>query len=658
MFKTDLYPVFFSAGGEKPVVPEPVVTYRRTIGVCRIIVIVLVAIILALVITLAVLVTQLKGEIEQLPGDCPATATIDLEPPEVLPPFHDLTREEIEQVQEFLYDQVDLNLVRPKDISTELNYIFSIELNIPNKEQALKYLDQGQAQPVREATVMLFMGNRPEPFVQQYTVGPLPNPYNKKDQKTFPFRYRPITVPEYVTAKAKVTEAVDAAVAHILEESYGGKLTDCEDNCLAFSYISTMSTATSNDPRTRKAWMWLTPVVEFRTVHPLDFAVLIDVTSSNTEEYFIDKIYYGGDKFESLEDLKTAYQYGSVQKTSVPYPKLDKNLYSTMHRRGKMHTDVPKQPPREYEPEGKRYSIQGRQLSYMGWRFDLRMSPTHGPQMFDIRFNGDRIAYEISLEDIAVFYSANNPAIRFADYVDSVGMIGNKVRSLVADADCPGHATFIPMDFFSETADEPEHVDRAFCVFEHNTGNPLRRHLTSYGENKFYEGMLDITLTVRTISTLGNYDYIFDFIFHQNGALEVKVMSTGYIVASPYFTFENEYGFRLKENIVGNIHHHMFHFKVDLDINGRENRFETLEIVPRAVDNTQWSTQQDARYAQTRMERSQKRTEREAYVDFDFTKPTYYTFYNDNFKTQFGVPRAYRLHIDGMSKQVLYLHII
>ncbi|XP_052792421.1 putative amine oxidase [copper-containing] [Mya arenaria] len=632
---------------------EPVVTYRRTIGLFRIVVCVLAVLVVALSIAFAVVVTQLKAEISALPGDCPDTANIDLNPPKVLPPFHDLTQEEISQVKEYLYDQTDLGLVRPKNISTSLSYIFLIDLHVPNKDQVIGYLDHGQAQPVREARVTLFMGDRPEPFIQEYTVGPLPNPYYKKDQTTFPFRNRPTTAPELKAAEEMITAHVNNLVPHILEESYDGKLGDCGKKCLAFKMISTLSTATSSDPRTRKLWFGLNPVIEFESLHSLDFAVLIDVTSSNIEDYKIDKIYYAGDKFNSLEDLKNSYEYGSVLKTRIPYPEDSRVLYSTAHRRGPRFPEQPQLPPRAYEPDGKRYSIQGRHLGYMGWQFDLRMSSAFGPQLFDIRYQGDRIVYELSLQDIAVFYSANNPTIRFADYVDSVSMIGSSVRPLIADTDCPIHSTFIGMDYFSESTDDPVHVDRAFCVFEHNTGMPLRRHLTSSGKNKFYEGMMDIVLTVRTITTITNYDYIFDFIFHQNGALEVKAVSTGYILTSFRFPMEDEYGFRLKNHLTGNIHHHMFHYKVDMDINGRENRFETIEIVPREVDNSQWSTKPDARYAQTRMMRRQRKTEVEATVDYDFSAPKYLTFYNDKHKTETGLPRAYRILVDGMSKQML-----
>ena len=57
---------------------------------------------------------------------------------------------------------------------------------------------------------------------------------------------------------------------------------------------------------------------------------------------------------------------------------------------------------------------------------------------------------------------------------------------------------------------------RATCVFEQNSGLPLRRHLSyAKDEGGFFGGMADSALVVRFIITVSNYDYIIDFIFYQ-----------------------------------------------------------------------------------------------------------------------------------------------
>ncbi|RUS68677.1 hypothetical protein EGW08_023561 [Elysia chlorotica] len=87
----------------------------------------------------------------------------------------------------------------------------------------------------------------------------------------------------------------------------------------------------------------------------------------------------------------------------------------------------------------------------------------------------------------------------------------------------------------------------------------------------------------RTILVVGNYDYVIDFIFHQNGVIETRLMSTGYIQGNVFRAVERQYGFRLEETLTANLHHHMFHLKVDLDVSGTSNRYETLNVEPMAT---------------------------------------------------------------------------
>lgn len=85
-----------------------------------------------------------------------------------------------------------------------------------------------------------------------------------------------------------------------------------------------------------------------------------------------------------------------------------------------------------------------------------------------------------------------------------------------------------PQTFTGQAVAEPVELVRSFCLFENNNGYPLRRHLSySQSEGAFYGGMLDSVLVLRSIVTVVNYDYVLDFMFHQNGALETRVMSTG-----------------------------------------------------------------------------------------------------------------------------------
>ena len=643
-----------------------VTNMRRQVGRWRIAVIVLCVLVVALVIALAVVASKLNSTAKDKTTDAETAKqsaidcisgldNINLNPPAVLTPFHDLTKEEIHNIKDYLYHQRDLNLVKASEIAVNKSYIFTMEIRVPNKIQTLNYLDRNQRRPDREATVMIFRGDLATPQVEEYTVGPLPQPSYKKGPVKYPFKYRPFTWPEWVDMVEKVSKEVQEVAGDLLWESYKGKmLGHCDKQCLGFQLNIPESPGVTGNTQRRRYWLWMFQVVEYFSLHPLDFLVLTDVTGTSVDQYEIVKVIYAGKTFDSLNDLMTAYNKNDVLKIDIPFPVMDDNLYSSMHRRGKLFPENEKGRPLQFEPDGKRYSINGRHITYMNWQMHVRLSPINGPQIYDIRYNGERIIYEMSIQEIGAYYSAHNPAHRFSDFADSFFMFGTQARTLVTGADCPSHATYLSATYATESSEEATVIDRAFCVFEHNTETPLRRHnvRTSFEGNKFYEGMQDVVFIVRTIMTVVNYDYVLDFVFHQNGAVEVKIISTGYILTSFRMPKEEQYGFRLRDTIVGNMHHHMFHFKVDMDIKGTSNRYETLDIIPEAADNTKWSTKPNAKYHQTKLVPTPVRYERDAALRYDFSTPKYLIFYNNKSRSDYGVPRAYRLLMRGMSKQV------
>ncbi|GFS00424.1 amine oxidase [Elysia marginata] len=317
------------------------------------------------------------------------------------------------------------------------------------------------------------------------------------------------------------------------------------------------------------------------------------------------------------------------------------DAFSSIHRRGPDMQHQAQRPPALVEPDGKRYSLYNRQVSYLGWQFNLRMSTLSGPQLFDVRFRGDRIAYEISLQELVVIYSAHNPMHQVADVADSASYLGTMAKSLVPGADCPESSTFISNTLAGQLIKGPVRFPNVWCMFEHTSSLPLRRHM-AYGfvHGSFYGGMMDSHLTLRTVLTFGNYDYVVDFSFHQNGLMDVQIASTGYLMVSPYSKEDSNYGFRVQDHIIGNLHHHLFHFKVDMDVGGStENRYSTLDI---HKDKTLLTSDRRVTYYQTKIKQSLKSKERNALYKYNFEKPAYHIVHNNNNKTRFDEMRGYR----------------
>lgn len=608
---------------------------------------------LALVLTVVVILKD-KEKKELLVEQCTeGLATQSMPNPDKPPIFADLTSKEMRAVVHYMRNWRHLNVEDPTKLTgINISYISNIELLPPEKQQALDYLEGRGKQPLRRAKVTIFRGDKAKPDVEEYIVGPLPNPSYGILLRNVPFAFRPISSTESVAMLA-IGIIIERDLGRIMHESFGASFINCGSQCLTAYVMTPMSTAISQKEE-RMIWFWVAYNAEFISLHPVDLNILVNLTGNDPSKYSVDKIWYNGQLFHSITEFVDRYFTDpTVKKLKLTFPKNDKNLFSTLNLRGTTFPTTGQRRPYQTEPDGRRYSLTGTEVEYMGWKFTFRMSTVSGPQYYNIRYNGERIVYELSLQELAVIYSGYNPAQRFADYFDSYGMYGKLVRTLVPGADCPEHAQMISASHYDETTgDATTKSVNAFCIFEQNTGIPLRRHHSySYLGGRFYGGMMDDVLVLRTILTVLNYDYIFDLVLHQNGAIEVRVISTGYIMSTYATDEEKPFGAHLHDHISGNMHQHLFNFRVDVDIKGTKNRYETLDIKSSSISNREWGP--DRLYFQTTYSRNLKTNEKQAAYKYNFDTPKYLLFSNNKFKTKQGIPRSYRLQIDGMTKSVL-----
>ncbi|XP_052106450.1 putative amine oxidase [copper-containing] isoform X1 [Mytilus californianus] len=564
--------------------------------------------------------------------------------------FRDLTKKEIEGLLDYLYNRSNLNLTIADKAAINTNYIFISEVFLPPKRDVLKHLNKGCVQPTREARVMIFRGAFSIPDVIEIVVSPLPNPTGYRHvpyrPKSIPFIDRPIDV--FDLSITPLLEKIDKVAGKMLYELYGGRLINCSDRCLSFNVNSQLTTPLSG-VRKRLWFSWLQQFTEHFLLRPLDFAVLREVDNNGNDALI--KIWFDGSLFNSLEQTVAYYYTYKAYIIKVPFPTSDKKGDRTVNSRGKPSFKNPLKDPSQVSPDGIRYNIDDRHVSYTYWEFDVGMSVFYGPRLNDIRYKGDRIAYEISLQELATFYSGDKPQEHVLNFLDTTWKIGALAKYLHPGIDCPNDATFISSSFKVDTQDKPLINERAFCIFEFNTGMPLRRHNGYFKYlHRFYEGVTNVALIVRTIPTIGIYDYVIDFIFFQNGVIEVKITPTG-IVTSSWHEHDNPYSFQVDNNLMSPLHQHLFNLKMDLDIKGTSNRFETIDIEPDVVDNV-CHKNRGAKIVQNRFIKRLKQTELQAAYKFNFDYPKLLTFVNNNKKDKFGNSPGYKLLNKGMTKVI------
>lgn len=208
--------------------------------------------------------------------------------------------------------------------------------------------------------------------------------------------------------------------------------------------------------------------------------------------------------------------------------------------------------------------------------FYLSSSKYLGTQLHNIKYKGERIIYELGIQEAMAHYaSASDPFQASNAYLDSEYGFGQTGWELVSGFDCPVYATYLNTSYYTG---ETTHVHpSSICMFEYDTGYPIQRHTGA----SYVSVTKNIVFTVRSISTVGNYDYIFDYEFYLDGSIHVTVRASGYIESSFWATStQSNDGFHIHDHLAGSMHDHVLNYKIDLDVAGTANSVVRTELVP------------------------------------------------------------------------------
>ncbi|ELK05181.1 Amiloride-sensitive amine oxidase [copper-containing] [Pteropus alecto] len=575
--------------------------------------------------------------------------------------FADLSAQELKTVRSFLWARKELRLQPSRASAIAKNSVFLIEMLLPKKHQVLKYLDNGQRRPVREARAIIFFGDQEHPNVTEFAVGPLPRPRYMRELSPRPRRRiswasRPMSSAEYAQISHALQEATKPLRQFFLDTT-GFSFHDCHTRCLTFTDSAPRGLASGQ----RRSWFIFQLYVEGHFLHPTGLELCMDHGSTNPQDWTVEHVWYNGKFYRSPEELARKYSDGEVDAVVLGDPRPwgkgaermeEPALFSSYRPRGDFSSPVTDSVhgPRLVQPQGPRYRLEGHAVLYGDWSFAFRLRPTTGLQVLNLLFRGERVAYEVSVQEVLVLYGGHTPAGMQTKYLDGGWGLGTLSHELAPGLDCPETATFLDAVHHFD-ADDPILYPRALCLFEMPTGVPLRRHFNSNfsGGFNFYAGLEGQVLVLRTTSTVYNYDYIWDFIFYPSGVMEAKVHATGYVFATFYTPEGLRHGSRLHTHLLGNMHTHLVHYRVDLDVAGTKNGFQTLQMKLENITNP-WSPTH--RLVQPTLEQTKYPRERQAAFRFGRPLPSYLLFSSPQ-TNPWGHTRTYRLQIHSMAEQVL-----
>jgi primary-amine oxidase len=292
------------------------------------------------------------------------------------------------------------------------------------------------------------------------------------------------------------------------------------------------------------------------------------------------------------------------------------------------------------------------------WRFHLRadMRPGLVLSMVEAR-DGARwraVAYQMHLSEIFVPYMDPDPGWYWRTYMDSGEYgFGNFLSPLRRNVDCPSHARFLPVTMPQDDG-EPIRIADAICMFERSIGDPAWRHYETVArapQNRTpAAGRPASELVVRAAAAMGNYDYLIDYVFRQDGSIRIAVGATGIdatkgaasqSMKDATAADDTRHGTLIAPGLVAPFHSHYFNFRLDLDIDGTANDFSRERLVQKALQNGA------PRRSLFEVRSEMPATEQAARTRIDPASPALYHFGNHNVESALGHHPGYMLMPEG-----------
>jgi primary-amine oxidase len=314
-------------------------------------------------------------------------------------------------------------------------------------------------------------------------------------------------------------------------------------------------------------------------------------------------------------------------------------------------TRVTSSPVRMVQPGGPSYVLDGQQVSWQNWKFHFRVDPRRGVVLSLVSYtDGGRdrpVMYQGALSELFVPYMDANDPWNYQGFFDLgtyPAAFGGIASSLEPGIECPEYATYF--DAMVMTADgRPRQRMRAACLFERSSGDVAWRHGREGGN--VIEARVKRDLVLRMYMTAGNYDYLFDWVFQQDGTLKMDAGASGMDATKGALGTpdDEKYGRMIAPGRVGVNHSHFFSFRLDLDVDGPSNSLLVDRLRPQRLpaDNPRRSI--------WAVETTEARTERDAQRHSTMTAPEIWRIVNPSVRGPFGGPVGYQ--IDGHSAMTL-----
>ncbi|KAG4065715.1 hypothetical protein HA402_012393 [Bradysia odoriphaga] len=314
------------------------------------------------------------------------------------------------------------------------------------------------------------------------------------------------------------------------------------------------------------------------------------------------------------------------------------------------HSDTDHEmPAANSQPHNSTFEVEGFHVKWKNWNFQYSMDPLHGLQLYHIRHIADCeerfLIYNIKISEMFVPYGASGYTWRWREVFDTgVYGLGKNASPIMLGIDAPPYAKVLPCTKYNDLTGEVSELENCIALYE----RPVWPEYYHYdiGSDTHY-ARAGTELVIMSMCTVGNYVYMWEYVFKMDGTIMVMVMATGIVLNRAVINEKNDPNCieecldYINEHSIGPVHQHFVNYRIDFDIDGASNTLMQVDFVqdPRSLDNYDGGAF------------SARRTiiPRETFLDSSPINSRFWNIINQQSRNVFNTPRGYSIRPDSLA---------
>ncbi|MEZ5179870.1 MAG: primary-amine oxidase [Acidimicrobiales bacterium] len=246
------------------------------------------------------------------------------------------------------------------------------------------------------------------------------------------------------------------------------------------------------------------------------------------------------------------------------------------------------------QPDGPSFTVEDNEVRWQKWSLRLGWDPYEGLVLHQVAYTDTApdgserarsILHRASISEMVVPYGDPGEVQGWKNAFDAGEWgLGRMTQSLTLGCDCLGVIHYTDITMANEQG-EPWVVPNAICMHEEDFGIGWKHVDLQTGRAEVRRSR---RLVISHIATVGNYEYGFFWYLYLDGNIQLEVKLTGILSTQAVREGESSpYANPILPGLAAPVHQHLFCARLDLDVDGTDNRVEEVEaeVMPMGPDN-------------------------------------------------------------------------